>query len=575
MLELEVYFPLILGGKMTQIKLRLRNQIPEEYKWNSASIFVNDKAWNEACDQIPGWIQKIAEFKGHLAEDPSILKAAIRVFEEAYILMGKVYEYAALSHEVDTTNQNATLMQGKAMALYGQFVSAASYLDPELVEIGQPVLREWFEKVQNLQPFWHYIDNLFRKQAHVRSSEVEQILGMLGPAFISTETTASVLTDADFQFPPAHNEKGEEIVLTQGTLQDILGLPDRKARQTAWENYMDKYLEHKNALANNLYTAHQQSVFSARVRNYQSTLEASLFENAVPTEVFHNLINTFKRFLPVWHRYWKIRRKALGVDKLHTYDIWAPLTNHRPLIPFKQAIDLISEGLAPMGEEYVGILRRGCLVERWIDVYPSPGKSSKTFSSGFLGTYPFIVMSYDDTIFSLSTTAHELGHSMHSYYTWKTQPFYYSDYSLFLAEVASNFHQAMVRAHLLATNNDPDFQISVIEEAMNNFHRYFFIMPTLARFELEMHQRVERGEGLNAEGMMSFMADLYAEGYGDDVALDQERDGITWATFNHLYNDYYVYAYATGISGAHALSGLQNGTLVFSSPAVLRIPWMC
>ncbi len=317
---------------------------------------------------------------------------------------------------------------------------------------------------------------------------------------------------------------------------------------------MDLYLDHKNILASNLYTSIQQDVFNSRVRRYSSTLEAALFDYGVPAEVFHNLIHTFQRFLPVWHRYWKARRKMLGVDKLHTYDIWAPLTNHQPLVPYTQAVDLISAGLAPMGEEYVKILRRGCLDEHWIDVYPSPGKSSKTFSAGWWGTYPFIVMSYDNSIFSLSTMAHELGHSMHSYLTWQNQPIIYSDYSLFLAEVASNFHQAMVRSYLLASNDDPNFQISVIEEAMSNFHRYFFIMPTLARFELEMHRRAERGEGLTADDMISYMADLYAEGYGGEVELDRERNGITWATFGHLYMNYYVYAYATGISGANALS---------------------
>ena len=545
---------------MSQSKLRNRSEISPEFKWNSASIFDNDRAWNEACSHLPEMISKIEQIRGHLSDGPAMVKKAVTAIEEAYALLGKVLVYASLSHEVETTDQNATRMQGKAYALFGQLQSAAAFLDPELVEIGRAVLDEWIVANDFLKPYAHYIDNLFRKQAHVRSAEVEEVLGMLAPVFANTETTASMLTDADFQFPPARSTDGSTLPLTQGTLDDILASPDREARRTAWQNYMDLYLVHKNTLANNLYTSIQQDVFKSRARRYTSTLEAALFDNAVPVEVFNNLIHTFQRYLPVWHRYWKIRRKMLGVDKLHTYDVWAPLTSQNPLIPYHQAVDLISAGLAPMGEEYVQTLRRGCLEERWIDVYPSPGKSSKTFSSGFWGTHPFIVMSYDNSIFSLSTLAHELGHSMHSYYTWQNQPLIYGDYSLFLAEVASNFHQAMVRAHLLATNDDPDFQISVIEEAMNNFHRYFFIMPTLARFELEMHQRAERGEGLTADDMMACMADLYAEGYGSEVELDRERDGITWATFGHLYMNYYVYAYATGISGANALSrGILTG----------------
>ena len=199
-------------------------------------------------------------------------------------------------------------------------------------------------------------------------------------------------------------------------------------------------------------------------------------------------------------------------------------------------------------------MRRGCLEQRWVDVYPCQGKAGGAFSSGTPGTYPFIMMSYTDEVFSMSTLAHELGHSMHSYLTWQNQPVIYSDYSMFVAETASNFHQAMVRAHLLETTQDPALLLAVIEEAMSNFHRYFFIMPTLARFELELHQREERGEGMSADDMIELMADLFAEGYGDGVVVDRPRVGITWATFGHLYIDYYVFQYATGISAANALA---------------------
>jgi oligoendopeptidase F len=291
-----------------------------------------------------------------------------------------------------------------------------------------------------------------------------------------------------------------------------------------------------------------------RARRHTSTLGASLFTYNIPVEVFHNLIATFKKNLPTWHRYWHIRRQALGVQTLHPYDIWAPLTEQRPHVPYATAVDWICAGLAPLGQAYVAAVRAGCLEQRWVDVYPNQGKFSGAFSSGVQGTYPFILMSYTDDIFSLSTLAHELGHSLHSYLSWQTQPYVYAGYSLFVAEVASNFNQAMVRAHLLKTNPARDFQISVIEEAMNNIHRYFFIMPTLARFELECHERIERGQGLNADGMISLMADLFTEAYGGEMHVDRDRVGITWATFGHLYTDYYVYQYATGISGAMALS---------------------
>jgi oligoendopeptidase F len=291
-----------------------------------------------------------------------------------------------------------------------------------------------------------------------------------------------------------------------------------------------------------------------RTRKHDSTLAASLIDLNIPTEVFHNLINTFKKNLPVWHRYFELRRKVLGLKEIAYYDMWAPLTKKKVKVPYEKAVDLICEGLAPMGREYVKTVRRGCLEERWVDVYPNQGKQNGAFSWGTHGTHPFIMMSYTDEMISLSTLAHELGHSMHSYLTWKHQPLAYADYSLFVAEVASNFHQALVRGHLLKTVPDRHFQIALLEEAMSNFFRYFFQMPILARFELETHQRVERGEALTADAMIDLMVDLFAEGFGPRFKMDRARVGMTWATFGHLFADYYVYSYATGISGAQALS---------------------
>ncbi|MFZ5922314.1 MAG: M3 family oligoendopeptidase [Chloroflexota bacterium] len=279
-----------------------------------------------------------------------------------------------------------------------------------------------------------------------------------------------------------------------------------------------------------------------------------MFGSNIPVEVYHNLLEVFKKNFPVWQRYFAIRRKALGVDKLYPYDMWAPLTKDEVKLSYEEAVDLICAGLAPMGEEYVATVRRGCFEQRWVDVYPNQGKREGAFSSGAPGTYPFIMMSFNDNVFSLSTLAHELGHSLHSHLTRKHQPLVYARYSLFAAEVASNFHQAMVRDYLLKNKTEADFQIAVIEEAMANFYRYFFIMPTLARFELEAHTRVEKGQPLTADSMIALTADLFSEAYGDQVEVDRERVGITFATFQHMFMNFYVYAYSTGISGANALS---------------------
>ena len=246
--------------------------------------------------------------------------------------------------------------------------------------------------------------------------------------------------------------------------------------------------------------------------------------------MFRNLLDIFKQNLPLWHRYWKVRRKALGVKTLHPYDVVAPLTNKKQNIPYEKAVEWICEGLAPMGKEYVSAIRQGCLEDRWVDWAPNIGKRQGAFSTRVpKGTLPFIMMSYTDDVGSMSTLAHELGHAMHAYYANRVQPMIYYTYPSIISETASNFNQAMTRAHLLESNSNKNFQIALLEEAMSNFHRYFFIMPTLARFELETHQRIERGESLTADAMIELMADLFNEGFGGQMKLDHERVGITWA----------------------------------------------
>jgi oligoendopeptidase F len=347
-----------------------------------------------------------------------------------------------------------------------------------------------------------------------------------------------------------------------GTLGALLRSPDISVRKAAWEQYADGFLAYKNALASCISGGIKKDVFYARARNYKSSLDAALSRNFIPPQVYENMLETSRRKLPVWHRYWSVRRRALGLDVLHPYDIFAPLTDHEPRISYKEAVDMICAGMRPLGDDYVQPMRRGLLEERWVDVYPNKGKRSGAYSSGFYGTNPFILMSYNDNLSDVSTLAHELGHSMHSYFSRRTQPIVYSGYSMFVAETASNFNQAMVRAHLLATRDDPQFQIAIIEEAMANFHRYFFLMPILARFEREIHERVERGEALTADAMTSLTAALFREGYGPEVEIDEPRVGITWAQFpTHMYLNFYVYQYATGISAANALAQrvLQQG----------------
>jgi oligoendopeptidase F len=537
-------------------KVPLRGKLDKKYTWNAESVFPSDAAWENEMNQILEDILTVKQFQGRLVEDPNVLREALKAVNELISCVQKAFMYAGFSYAVDTTNQHAAGMRSKAQGVYGQVLSAIAFMQPEILALGRDRLEEWMSQSEELAMYKHAFDDLFRKQEHVRSAEVEEILGLATDPLQGPSSSTGMLTNADFKFKPLKDSKGNVLDLAQGTIGNLMHNPDRKVRRAAYNGYMDKYIEHKNTLASNLAHSIKANVFYMRARKHESTLEASLFDLNIPTDVFHNLINTFKKNLPVWHRYFEIRRKALGLRKLAYYDMWAPITRKKVKVSFERGVELICESLAPLGKEYVEIVRRGCLQEGWVDIYPNQGKAEGAFSSGSQGTHPFILMSYTDDVTGMSTLAHELGHSMHSYLTWKNQPFVYTDYSLFVAEVASNFHQAMMRGHLLQTVKDKNFQLALLEEAVGgNFFRYFFQMPTLARFELETHQRVERGEPLTADSMIDLMADLFAEGFGPDFDMDRERVGMTWSTFGHLFADYYVYAYATGISGAHAFAG--------------------
>jgi oligoendopeptidase F len=540
--------------------LPTRSQVPLEQTWDLFSIFPTVQAWDAACQESVAVLPDLSAYQGRLKESPQVLLEFIQKYEDAARLMGKIVIFASNAYAVDTTDQAAAGRAGQARSLMSRFSAAVAFTDPELVGIGFETLRSWMKAAPELAFMEHYIDRLEKRQTHVRSGEVEQVLALVSDPFSAASGAYSSLTAADMTFKPARGADGVELEVGQSSIGSLVSHPDREVRRSAWQNYADGYLALKNTLTSCLTAAVKQDVFNMRTRNYPSSLEASVTSNFVPVEVFHNLIDVFKRNLPTWHRYWRLRRRALGYEELNVYDIKAPLSQTKPVVPFRQAVDWIAEGMAPMGDEYVSVLKKGCLEQRWVDYACNRGKREGAFSSGSQGTHPFIMMSHNDDVYGLSTLAHELGHSMHSYYSRLNQRFMYSRYGLFVAEVASNFNQAMVRDYMLRTHSDPAFQIALIEEAMSNYHRYFFIMPTLARFELEFHERVERGAPVSADILIGLTADLFKEGYADEVVFDRERIGITWSQFPHMYMNFYVYQYATGISGAHALvHGILEG----------------
>ena len=539
---------------MKAFTLPPREDVPPQETWNLESIYPDADAWEEAYQQVDELLGEVESFQGTLGRSPERLKTGLAFREKVLRQAYQVGMYALLASAVDMGDQEHLARSGQGQSLMSRAAAAVSFFEPEVTAIGMETLEDWMAEDPKLAVYEHYFRDLARQGDHLRSALVEEVLALSSDPLSAVSAAYGALTNADLEFEPAQAEDGTQREIGQSSIDDLKTDPDREVRRTSWEHYADGYLAYKNTLAAVQTGAFKRDAYRARVREFDSSLEASLFPNNIPLEVFHNLIQVFQDNLPTWHRYWRIRKEILGYQQLHVWDVKAPLTETKPEITYQQAVEWICEGMEPLGEEYVQVLRQGCLEGRWVDRARNKGKRQGAFSAGSYDTQPFILISYRDDIFSLSTLAHELGHSLHSYYTRKNQPFIYSDYSLFVAEVASNFNQAMVREHLFRTREDPLFQLALIEETMSNFHRYFFIMPTLARFELEMHERVERGEPINAQRMIDLCAELFQEGYGGEVAGDHDRIGITWAQFGHLYANFYVYQYATGISGAQALA---------------------
>ena len=539
--------------------LPARAQVEKRFTWNGESVFADASAWEQGVQRVLSWLPDLAEFKGHLGDSPDMLADWFDANERAHRLMSKLLVYTNMEYSCDVGDQDAAARSDRARSTAAKLAAASSFAAPEMLQVGLPKLREWVQSSARLSHLGHYFDRLEKLQARIRNAEVEEILSQVSDPLATALSVHGVLANTDLKFAPAVGSDGELHEVAQGTISALLTNPDREVRRTAFESYADQHIAMQHAMAASLAGGVKRDVFFARARGYASSLEAALEPNHIPVDVFHNMLRTFRDNVETWHRYWRIRRRLLGLEVLKPFDTRAQLNSTLLKVPYEEAVDWISEGVAPLGKDYVAAMRQGAFEDRWVDIYPNKGKRMGAFSTGSMDTFPFVFMSYNNDIYSLSTLAHELGHSMHSYHTRGTQPYVYASYGLFQAEVASNMHQALTRRYLLATKTDPAFQVAVIEEAMSNFYRYFFIMPSLARLELEIHERVERGEALTAGALNDLMADLMMEVYGSEVDVsdrDRERIGSTWAQFHtHLYSNFYVYQYATGIAAADHLVG--------------------
>ncbi len=534
-----------------QVKtLPKRSDVPREQTWDIEALYATPRDWEAEAGALTGAIHALSAHAGQLGDSPEALLAFLTENDALSLRLSRFMSYASMNASVDGTDSVAAARRDRASGIISQYSAASAFAQPELLALDEAKLRGWLDQPEFKD---HKIraERILRNKPHVRSAEVEALLGAVQAPFASERGIHPALANMDMQFGTAGGQK-----VTQGNVDALSSGPDREVRRQAWENYADAHLAVKHSQAAMYATNVRQNVFLARARHYPDAITASLAPDNIPTAVVTTLLDTYRANTPIWHRYWKVRRKWLGLGELREYDVKASLVPRRD-VSYAQAVDWICEGMAPLGEEYVKDMRFGLTEDRWVDYAENDGKRQGAYSNGGGRVKPFIFMTWNDNVGSYSTLAHEIGHSMHSLLSTREHPNSVPRYTLFHAEVASNFNQAMSRKNLLAkarAAGDTEFEVAIIEEALSNFHRYFFIMPTLAAFELEAYRRIEAGGTLSAPDLIDLTADLLQQGYGDGVTMDRERSGILWAQFStHLYANFYAYQYATGISAAHQL----------------------
>lgn len=541
-----------------------RSEIPVEFTWDVSAIFPSEADWEEGLKKLNEYPAQIAAFQGRLGESAQTLLKAFRLEDEIDVLAGKVYGYASLNADVDLADSACQAKLGRVRDALVALGRAGAYRSPEIMEIPEETLQAFLKEEPALKEYERSLYQIRRKAAHILSPAEEALLAGAQEIAGAPDRIGSTLRNTELKFPAAVDSKGESHPLTNGTLVPLLESEDRALRQDAYEKYYDRLGELKNTIAATLEGQFKKLRFFARARHYDTTLEASLNNTEVPVAVYHNLIEAVHNNLPHMYRYVALRKKLLGVDSLHMYDVY------RPIIPgsdkkilFNEAKAAVLEALAVMGDDYVALLNRA-FNERWIDIYESEGKRGGAYSSGGARPHPFILLNHHDNLDSQFTLAHELGHSMHSWYSKENQPVSTADYVIFVAEVASTCNEVLLMNHLLKKTTDKKERAALINHFLDQFKGSIFRQTMFAEFELTMGRMAEAGETLTADALCEKYKALNALYFGPDMVTD-DRIALEWARIPHFFYNYYVFQYATGFSAAVALA---KRILTEGAPAV-------
>ncbi|MGV1054161.1 oligoendopeptidase F [Clostridium perfringens] len=544
-------------------KLRRRDEIPESDKWRIDKIYETPAKWNEELNKLKEEAPKLKDFEGKLGNKED-LKAFLLLNEKLSRKLGKLYVYAHMRSHEDTSNPEMQSLVNKIDPYSAEFSSYTAYFVPEILSLKEGTIENFINEDKDLKQYKIYFEMILNEKPHILSKEVESVLASVSDCLGAPESIYSMLTNSDMTFGEIVDESGRKVELTEGNYISFIKSKDRKVREAAFKLLFGTYKKYENTLATSLTSSIKNFVFESKTRKYNSSLEASLKPNNIPVEVYYNALKTVDGNMDALHRYVRIKKRLLNLEEIHMYDLYVPVIEcKKEHLEYKDAISLVEEGLKPLGKEYLDIFNEG-INEGWIDVYENKGKRSGAYSWGSYDTMPYVLLNYNYELNDASTLAHEIGHSIHSYYTRKTQPYIYGDYSLFCAEVASTTNEILLIHHLIEKETDKNKKLYLINQELEQIRTTVFRQLMFAEFELKTHEAIENGESLTSEVLCKMWKDINIKYFGEDMNVDEEIS-IEWARIPHFYSDFYVYQYATGYAAA---SSFANSILSKGEEAV-------
>jgi oligoendopeptidase F len=534
-------------------KQKKRSEIDNKYKWAIEDIFSNDNAWIKELEEAKELMNEIGKYQGKLGESADILLGYCKLEDKLSFHFERIYTYAHQKYDEDTSVSEYQDFKGRASSFEMQLVSALSFAIPEILSIPEDTLKEFITSNDELKQYEFKLNDIIRQKPHRLSAEMEELIASTGEMAEAPKNIFSMFNNADAKFPQIENEEGEMVDVTHSRYGLFLDSSNQRVRRDAFKSVYSVYEGHKNTLGATYIANLKQEAFKAKVRKYPSALEKALDENNVPVNVYTNLIEAVHENLPLMHRYVSLRKKLLGLDELHMYDLYTPIVDGVNMkINFEEGKEMVYNGLKPLGEDYLSKIKEG-FDNRWIDVYENEGKRSGAYHWGPYGTHPYVLLNYQDNLDNVFTLAHELGHALHSYYSDAALPITYAGYSIFVAEVASTCNEALLMDYLLNKTTDKKEKAYLINHFLEQFRTTLYRQTMFAEFEMITHQKITNNESLTPNILCEIYHDLVAKYFGDDIVIDKEID-MEWSRIPHFYNAFYVYQYATGYSAAIALS---------------------